>query len=245
MELIVFFICLIIISIGLRFFYIYGYKPVMEQQKTLLRLTKEMGDKYFKYTGGSSGRFSLPTFFGSADSELTLLNQDPRIAEFIELKAYNPNLTSTTPQKLVYTGATVGGITTGGFHTVGGDVIKTSVRTQRVEMKFYKTSIENDKLVWELKPITSIYLGNDDLREKAKHSKIRDYLDQNGCNIIVKEENKVSATAVLLYQAGRQEASANQVTLDSIASYPSIGKCKAIMDFICGVDDKTTNKKDK
>ena len=128
---------------------------------------------------------------------------------------------------------------------MGGDVIKTSVRTQRVEMKFYKTSIENDKLVWALKPITSIYLGNDNLREKAKHSKIRDYLDKSGCNIIVKEENNASAAAVLLHQIGKQEAAANQFILDNIASYPSIGKCEAIMDFICGVDDKTTNKKDK
>ena len=218
-----FLIIFVICAIGYGIFQIIGRKSQNNLKNKLMELKKEVGSDYYSYYGGC----------------LSLKKQHPRMAEYITLKAYNPSLYSTTPKRLVYTSATVGGITTGGFHTVGGDTVNISVSTDRIEMKFYDIFIYMDEVEWKQGELERIDLTAE-LYEKAKKSKVSKYLDEKRKCIIVKEENKASYAAALLYRAGNTEASVNQFTMDNIDTYPDAEKCNAIMEFICGVENESS-----
>lgn len=226
-----FFIIFLICSVFYIVFNLTAYNNAKKRKEKLserfIELHKELGRDYFTVL----------------TNEIWLHKQDPRIAEYIKLRAYNPKLYSTTPKELVYTGATVGGVTTGGFHTVGGETISSQVKTHRFEMLFYDIYSIKPTVEWKMMPIKKISLSKELVEKAQKNSTISKYLDVKNREIIVKEETKISTLAFALYKTGRQEASANQMTLDNIDTYPDMDKCKAIMDFICGVDDKNTNTK--
>lgn len=220
-----FFIIFVICAVCYGLFKIMEHKGQEKFKKKLIDLKKEIDSDYCSFYNGC----------------LSLKKQHPRIAEYITLSAYNPSLYSTTPKRLVYTGATVGGITTGGFHTVGGDTVNMSVSTDRIEMKFYDIFLWRDEIEWKQSVIERIDLMPD-LYEKAKKSKVGKYLDGDRHSIIVKEKNKVSYAAALLHRAGNAEASVNQFTMDNIDTYPDAEKCAAIMEFICGVQNGKSKK---
>lgn len=51
---------------------------------------------------------------------LTVLERSPQLKEALTIEAAHDIIANYTPDRIIYTGATVGGITTGGFHTEKG-----------------------------------------------------------------------------------------------------------------------------
>ncbi len=74
-------------------------------------------------------------------------------------------------EKLVYTSATVGGITTGGFHVEGGDYSKQQYSTGKYAISNCIAHKEVENIC-----INEIYL-NSDLLAKAKESSLEKYID--------------------------------------------------------------------
>ncbi|MBE6738554.1 MAG: hypothetical protein E7566_07920 [Ruminococcaceae bacterium] len=169
--------------------------------------------------------------------EVHLNKQDPRISKLIQIYAYNPHIYTQTPKKIVYTGATVGGVSTGGFHTTGGQIIRTDLSSDRFEICFWKkewnSSTQTDE--WVAKPIKKFILS-DELKEIArKDTFVSDYLDKKG-DLIVTEDFKVSAEAALLFRGGYTGHAVNTFNMDKVDSYPDEFKCKWILDFVYGTN---------
>ena len=51
---------------------------------------------------------------------LFVTKRDPEIANIFTIQPYRKTQYGYSPEKLIYTGATVGGVTTGGWHKSGG-----------------------------------------------------------------------------------------------------------------------------
>lgn len=97
------------------------------------------------------------------------------------LKNYVSTRVGYTPEKLIFTSATVGGVTTGGVDKVGGYGTEQK-STDRYNVFFTYVSSEKDELKEvEVKKIAL----SDELLEQAKKSNIKKYL--NGNKIIIVE----------------------------------------------------------
>ena len=95
-----------------------------------------------------------------------LLVQRPNY-KIIQLSASNYHYNE---EKLVYTGATVGGVTMGGFHVEGGDYSVQKYLTNKYAIACHITTNEVEDV-----QINEIYL-NSDLLKKAKDSNLKQYI---------------------------------------------------------------------
>lgn len=164
--------------------------------------------------------------------KLYLDEQDPRIIDLILLKPYTADSYSQTPVEIVYTGATVGGVRTGGFHTQGGDLVRTEYSTNRFEFRYWVAE-DDEGRSWEAKRVSEICLSKE-LKEKAKNNVwVKDYLDSHG-NIMIEVDPEVSAATGLLYKHGKTGYAVNSYNHDLISRFPDITKCERIIDFMRG-----------
>lgn len=96
------------------------------------------------------GALFFETFYGKKEKEklaelaiyknqaLTLQGRHPMLKYFLKVKPVVHKNYKYNDPKLVYTGATVGGITTGGFHVQGGDYTEQISNSGRYELIFNK-----------------------------------------------------------------------------------------------------------
>lgn len=201
-------------------FYCVSSKMEKEHQQKLRDLQREVGCHCLHYVGGGDG-------------ELNLDKQDPRLREFFSIVPYTPSLSYKTPEEYVFTGATVGGVTTGGIHKVGGETKYQTVSSGRFVLRYKHCAWYDEQI--EIHDIKTIKL-TEDLVKAAKKHRISSYL--NGRVIQVVDEVNVSAQTQLLLNSvlrtGNTDAVTNSYIKDGLDSYPTREKCEAILDFICG-----------
>lgn len=131
-----------------------------------------------------------------------------------------------TPEKLVYTSATVGGVTTGGFHKTGGDYAY-SRNSGRCKL-FYLVATNNKVSECE---VHRIVLSNE-LANEAKTSKIKDYL--NGNTIVVMQEVSSAAFSAAreAMHSGHKHAAMNLVSDAEAVAAPSVKMVRDIARWL-------------
>lgn len=139
----------------------------------------------------------------------------------LEIVADRDIKTKYEPKRLVYTGATVGGITTGGFHEEGGYNYISSAN---------KTGKYNIYYIGELLPIQKIELSNE-LVPQAKKSEIKPFL--NNHNAILLITSSISSFTRLAIANGSPLAD-KMMMEDLREGFPTLEKCEKIINWICG-----------
>lgn len=178
------------------------------------KLADEMNDCFAMYYGDNYDHENL----------FVLKKQDPRFSKLLTIDAYRPEISSTTPTKLYYTSATVGGITTGGFHTTGGDTYTSKVSTDRFRICFLNG------------PIGYIRVEKELMKKIDAKAPIRAYISKGGYIQVIEKEMKASWAAYAFMKMGDHEKAANTFTMDNIDRYPDMRKCETIVSFLCGVE---------
>ena len=167
------------------------------------------------------------------DKTLTLKVRSPEIGRVLKILPDYDYQTTYKPKSIVYTGATVGGITTGGFHEEGGYEY-VSGKTKNGKFNIYYGS---DKV----HPVKAIRLTND-LYQKAKSSKIARYLNKRKeIEVIIPpfsgaggetRKKMVSSAGQTGNFALAQSLAEEEIT----KGYPSFSKCEEIVRWLCGED---------
>lgn len=164
--------------------------------------------------------------------KLYLDEQDTRVIDLVMLKPYTADSYSQTPVEIVYTGATVGGVSTGGFHVQGGDLVRDELRTNRFEFRYWVPE-DDDGRSWEAKRVSEIVLTKE-LTEKAKNSIwVKDYLNKDG-NLMIEVDPTISAETALLYKHGKTGYAVNSYNRDLTSRFPDAEKCERLIDFMRG-----------
>lgn len=134
-------------------------------------------------------------------------------------------------EKLVYTGATVGGITTGGFHIEGGDYSKNHSWTGKylLTCQIIESSVENYAF-------DEIYL-NSDLLNKAKQSKMKQYIKGRTNHLVLfhklsQETSQNLGTATLLGDASLDGAYNKMLNIATTEMSLTKKECEEIKDWI-------------
>ena len=160
----------------------------------------------------------------------------------VDIVQYKKVKFEDTPEKLIYTGATVGSVTTGGWHKSGGFQSKEMGNSGKVNLVYYYE--HNNKMIpAEIKTI----ILSDDLVKAAKSSKIKEYLDGNSLTIVGKMADTDAAVAAM--QLGHKDYAFNIMEGAKVAALPTYEKCRAIVDWLSagapsvGQEKKTVNKK--
>lgn len=161
---------------------------------------------------------SLAPYATFHNHTLSLKERRPELAKAIRIVDFQDRVITYTPEKYIYTSATVGGITTGGVEKVGGYSSET-VRTGQVNLK-WGLSVLND--------ISRIRL-TDELFKKAKSKLNKEWLDEKKKEIIV-EEDKAAYAALSLNMSDEFAKSIIK------AGYPSYQKAIEILNWICGIE---------
>ena len=164
---------------------------------------------------------------------LSLTRTSPSFERLLLLKPYSVKTYKTSEKKLVYTSATVGGVTTGGFSVEGGDTKVKAADSQ----EHFKLSILNphkSEKDFEEIEIKSIILSEELLKIAKKTPGIKEYLHDN--RIIVVEALTPSDAAIGAYMygnmTGNYDMSNNAYSEEKEKCYPSATKCSNIIKFL-------------
>ena len=167
-------------------------------------------------------------FWWYSDEVFELEKRDENIRKYIKIKkVYNAEY-GYEPEKYVYTGVTVGGVTTGGIHKEDSyNYVSNVSNTGRYMLEC------GDKSFFKIK------LSRDLLKE-AKKSYINKYLDGNiirvyGFNDDEKPECSDSAVkSAMNYLNTSDMRSFNALNAELKKGYPTYEKCNAILNWMCG-----------
>ena len=141
------------------------------------------------------------------------------------VKIAKDEVISYKPKEYVYTGATVGGVTTGGIHEQGGYNYVSGYRdTGRYQLQY-----EDEKFRRYL--ITKIQLS-DELYNKAKESPIKDYLDNEKKQIKVVEELRPSSVVRQQMEMGNFQTARQIFANEMVEGYPTYDKCQKIINWL-------------
>lgn len=134
-------------------------------------------------------------------------------------------------EKLIYTSATVGGVTTGGVDKVGG-IQSEAVKTNKFELVYeYATKDTIKKGFVEKITLT------DELLKQAQKSNIAKYIKGN--DILVVDELVESTDLIRGYlKIGHNSSAANVMNEDKLRTMPTLDKCKAIVNWVSGEESK-------
>ena len=177
-------------------------KPAIQQRK------QRAAEDYISYSG----------------SALTLKVRSENIREFVTLEKEKDDYLGKTEKKVIYTSATVGGITTGGFDTVGG---KTTVIRGGDTGKY--------KLTYSGGLINKIKLSND-LYAQAMNSPIKNYLDSKEKAIIVNLPFALPSYMLNGMSTMTIEQKQNLILSEGRKGFPDYEKATAIYNWLCGRD---------
>jgi len=187
-------------------------KPIQERVQD-----KKQMDAIHAITGRAS--FDVKTKI------LTLYSRDKTVSDAIKMRPYTIDHYRTKPKEYIYTGVTVGGITTGSVSEVGGyRYIAGSQKTEKCIVTFFDSGI-----------ISRIQL-TDELFQQAKNSKIAKYLDEDKKQIVVYGTYTPSQSLNHLKSSGDINLYTTQREIEASAAIPEYKKCIAIKDWVAGID---------
>lgn len=173
--------------------------------------------------------------FNEKTGVITLTKRHASYSERFTLENYISTRHGYAQEKLIFTSATVGGVTTGGVDKVGGYGTE-KMKTDKYNL-IYEYLDPKDNLI--KKGIVKRINLSDNLLEKAKNSKIKNYLD--GKNIIVvtplvSSEKEMQAYLKLhqISGGGYTTHIANLQEDDKIKTLPTAQKCSDIINWISG-----------
>lgn len=141
--------------------------------------------------------------FDSTTKELTLNKRDSTNRKVLSVTELWNHTLNYEPEKYVYTGATVGGVHTGGVHKEGGYNYVTGTKTGKYHI-WYSDGVRyetNDNSGF----VHSIKLADMNLVKKAKESKcVSKYLQENMLVLEYKTLSKQECTAIISWLCGEE-----------------------------------------
>lgn len=162
------------------------------------------------------------------DHILSIKKRDSCLERVIQIAPHYSSTVSYKPEEYVYTGATVGGITTGGIHKEGGyNYISSSKKTEKCEL-YYEYN--------ETQYIDKIQLTPELAEEARKCEKIKSYVNSQNQIVIYSTANVSSIDKELFLQYGKSNSAGMYNIANKYADQraPSREKCEAIVSWICG-----------
>ena len=160
---------------------------------------------------------------------LFVTKRDPEIANIFTIQPYRKTQYGYSPEKLIYTGATVGGVTTGGWHKSGGFYARDRGNTGKVRLYYYYES-DNKFVTSELERIEL----SPELARQAQSSNIAQYLSGN--TIVIRHPVKNMDAAVGAMQLGYKDMAFNIIEDAKIAASPTIDKVRDIINWLAIYD---------
>lgn len=162
------------------------------------------------------------------DGVLSITKRDAVFKTVIGIKPYYSSKVAYKPEQYVYTGATVGGITTGGVHKEGGyNYISSTHKTAKCELHYH-----GDKQ----KVIDKIQLTPALAEEARKCAQIKGFLNEKD-QIALESNIPMSRmdSELFLYFGKSQSAEMYNITSKyAEMRAPSREKCEIIIEWLCG-----------
>lgn len=164
-------------------------------------------------------------------STLTIRKRSPKNSNDIIIKNYTHTSYSYNPSKLIYTSATVGGVTTGGFDTTKASYSPTS-QEQTDKYELYCGKVFIDKL---------IIPNEEDLKSAKNNQTLKKFYDK-GNQFLLEHKVKSSLTPYerqMLQQAvltNDYQTMSGLGKKDIIAKKLTYDECQSIKAWICGND---------
>lgn len=175
--------------------------------------------------------------FDEKTGVITIKQRNKDIAKQFNFENYVSTRHGYAQEKIIYTSATVGGVTTGGFDKVGGyGTEKKKTDKYNLIYQYVDSETNSTKKIC----VTKIKLS-DELAKKAQNSKVKEYLNAKGNSIIVITElqssEKEKQAYVNLHRisgGGYTTHLANLEEDDKIRTLPTLKKCSDIISWISG-----------
>ena len=161
---------------------------------------------------------------------LTISRRDPNFAKLFKIVEYKKTEFGHTPEKLVYTGATVGGVTTGGVHKSGGYYAQEGRKSGKFNL-YYRN--DNGTSMVDV-PVERIKLSPE-LAEEARASQIREYV--KGTKIFLFDKIEMTTEAVMAMKAGHKDYAFNLHEQAKVDASPTYEKCISIVNWLSGIDE--------
>lgn len=168
-----------------------------------------------------SRRKKTEKYAAFSDSTLTLKERSADLQKVVKLEAEKDDYLGTTETKVICTSATVGGVTTGGFDTVGG---KTYVERGSNTGKY--------KLTYQGYLINKIKL-TDELYRQALESPIKQYLVENEKTIRINQPVSMSGNQLNISMGMSIQEKQNMILREGRKGFPDYTKASAIYKWIC------------
>ena len=174
--------------------------------------------------------------YDANNKTLLLHSRAPKSAERIEIKRYEHAHFQYNPAELVYTGATVGGISMGGFHVNEAyQSIGLMEKTDKYELHYGKEgmieTIKCDFLIGDNKAIKKFKKDNNTLFLENKPEKSK----QKNSDITDETTNKVKSEMLLNALQNNDYEKMSILTKETILSKKlTLSECNQIKDWIAG-----------
>ena len=170
-------------------------------------------------------------WYDTENRTIKLTDRHPSFKERFSFEHYESSKVVYQEEKLIYTSATVGGVTTGGVDKVVG-IQSEAVKTNKFELVYeYATKDTIKKGFVEKITLT------DELLKQAQKSNIAKYIKGN--DILVVDELVESTDVIRGYlKIGHTASAANVMNEDKLRTMPTLDKCKAIVNWVSGEDTK-------
>ena len=170
-------------------------------------------------------------WYDTENRTIKLTDRHPSFKERFSFEHYESSKVVYQEEKLIYTSATVGGVTTGGVDKVGG-IQSETVKTNKFELVYeYATKDTIKKGFIEKITLT------DELLKQAQKSNIAKYIKGN--DILVVDELVESTDLIRGYlKIGHNSSAANVMNEDKLRTMPTLDKCKAIVNWVSGEESK-------
>ena len=162
---------------------------------------------------------------------LILRKRHSKYGAYFSIEEAHKYYVNKEPVKIHYGSATVGGVTTGGFYTTGGQQsINKGLPVADKYILRYKGKVVNHI------QFNDFQRGDEPLLIKAKQDKIiSKYVSDRGAIVVIPAAEKISVSnekKASFLQTGNYQHLIDEV----ISNYPSKEKCQDIVDWICQDD---------
>lgn len=156
--------------------------------------------------------------------------ENANVIKIEEMVDYNLNY---HPSKIVYTGATVGGVHTGGFHDAGNYYTMDGTSTKKYHLIYNGVGVTDEDYC----PIRTIKLGASLIEEAKKNSVISQYLNQDGTlNLSNPVKSKYAEHMGTAMERGNVDLAMQMAKADYYNQQLTKGQCNAIRNWICSLE---------
>lgn len=171
----------------------------------------------------------MSEFVSYRRNTLTVTKRDADLSNIFVIQPYRKTEYGYTSEKLIYTGATVGGVTTGGWHKSGGFYARDRGSTGKVRLYYYYES-DGKFITSELERIEL----SPELAQQARASDIARYMSGNTIVIRHPVDNMDAAAGAM--QLGYREVAFNIIENARIAASPTMEKVRDIINWLAIYD---------